>query len=105
MAQYDVYRNPTASAREAIPYLVNVQSELLDDLPTRLTVPLGNRIAAPHAGPKSLCPLIEFDGQALFALPHLAAAFRVRDLGKPQGSVARHASQLVAAADAVISGV
>lgn len=105
MAQYDIHRNPTVSAREAIPYLVSVQSDLLNHLSTRLTIPLGNRVAMPNAGPKNLCPAIEFEGQSLFALPHLAAAFRVRDLGQPLGSVARQASQLVAAVDAVMSGV
>ncbi|MDB5827290.1 MAG: hypothetical protein JWQ73_1510 [Variovorax sp.] len=41
----------------------------------------------------------------MVALPHLAAAFRVKDLGIASGSLRAHASALVGALDAVISGV
>ena len=40
MAQYDVYVNPSKSAAEGIPYVVVMQSNLLDALATRLTMPL-----------------------------------------------------------------
>jgi len=36
MAQWDVYPNPSARSREDMPYLVDLQSNLLDVLPTRL---------------------------------------------------------------------
>ena len=38
MAQYDVYPNPSASVGNGIPYVVVIQSDLLDALTTRLTV-------------------------------------------------------------------
>lgn len=105
MAQFDVYRNPSAAARGAIPYLVDVQSDLLSGLQTRLLLPLGNPDIVPSTGPKALGPAVEVQGQLLRVLPHLAAAFRVRELGKPVASLAPHSSELVAALDAVISGV
>ncbi|WP_236574231.1 CcdB family protein [Hydrogenophaga sp. PBL-H3] len=40
MPQYDVYANPSRSAAEGIPYVVVIQSDLLDALATRLTMPL-----------------------------------------------------------------
>ena len=40
MAQYDVFSNPSRSSTEGIPYVVVIQSDLLDALPTRMTVPL-----------------------------------------------------------------
>lgn len=40
MAQYDVYPNPSTSAAHGISYVVVVQSDLLDALATRLTMPL-----------------------------------------------------------------
>lgn len=40
MAQYDVYANPSSSAATGIPYVVVIQSDLLDALATRLTMPL-----------------------------------------------------------------
>lgn len=35
MAQYDVYANPSKSADNGIPYVVVIQSDLLDALATR----------------------------------------------------------------------
>ena len=40
MAQFDVYRNPNPATRARIPYLLDVQSDLLEPLATRVVVPL-----------------------------------------------------------------
>lgn len=105
MAQFDVYRNPSLHQREAIPYMVDVQSDLLDSLPTRLTMPLAVPSLVPASIPLNLCPHVDFDGQRFHLLAQLASPFRTRDLGKSLGSVPGCASDIVAALDAVISGV
>lgn len=40
MAQFDVYENPNSGTREQIPYLLDVQADLLEGLATRAVVPL-----------------------------------------------------------------
>ena len=40
VAQYDIYPNPSARSRDEIPYVVDVQSDLLAELRTRLVMPL-----------------------------------------------------------------
>ncbi|MBA2673302.1 CcdB family protein [Ramlibacter sp.] len=105
MAQFDVYCNPSPVSRDGVPYLVDMQSELLSGLPTRLMVPLGKPEVAPSKCPRSLCPEVRVDGQPLRVLPHLAAAFRSRDLGRPLASLTAESSALVAALDAVLSGI
>ena len=40
MAHLDVFRNPDATTASVIPYVVDVQSELLADLPTHVVIPL-----------------------------------------------------------------
>lgn len=71
MAQYDVF--PSASAASGIPYVVVIQSDLLDALATRLTMPLA---VLEFAGkvPTALCPVITVKGQRLHALAHFALA-------------------------------
>lgn len=105
MAQFDVYRNPSQRQRETMPYMVNVQSDLLDSLPTRLMMPLARPSLVPASIPRSLCPPADFDGERFHLLAQQASPFRTRDLGKPLGSVSGSASDIVAALDAVISGV
>ncbi|WP_311737066.1 CcdB family protein [Variovorax guangxiensis] len=40
------------------PWMVDIQSEILDKLPTRLVMPLALRAHMPAAMPRSLCPTI-----------------------------------------------
>ena len=40
MAHFDVFHNPDATTASVIPYVVDVQSELLAGLPTRAVIPL-----------------------------------------------------------------
>ena len=40
MAQFDVYRNSDAQTKDRVPYLLDIQNDLFDELDTRLVVPL-----------------------------------------------------------------
>ena len=104
MAQYDVFTNPSGSVAEGIPYVVVVQSDLLDALATRLTVPLAVLDAATKV-PTALCPVIMVKGQRLHALAHYAAALPAKVLRRPLDNVASQSSALVSALDAVSSGI
>ena len=104
MPQYDVYPNPSRSAAEGLPYVVVIQSDLLDALPTRLVVPLALAEATPGRAPAALCPLVSVNGQRLHALAHYAAPLPARLLRQPVGNVAAQSSTLVAAINSVLSG-
>jgi toxin CcdB len=104
MAQFDVYANPSESAAHGIPYVVVVQSDLLEALATRLTMPLATMEFAAKA-PEKLCPMITVKGQRLRALAHYSAPLPTRSLRHMVDNASAHASQLIAAMDVVISGV
>ncbi|MCA3243492.1 MAG: CcdB family protein [Rubrivivax sp.] len=104
MAQYDVFANPSSSAAAGIPYVVVIQSDLLDALATRLTIPLAVLLFAGKV-PTSLCPVVMVKGQRLHALAHYAAPLPAKQLRRPVANVAAQASALVSAMDAVLSGV
>lgn len=40
MAQFDVYENPNPDTQKTVPYLLDVQADLLADLATHVVVPL-----------------------------------------------------------------
>jgi len=104
MAQFDVYVNPNPDSRQSVPFVVDIQSGLVDSLPTRLVMPL-SRIGAGQARlPVNLCPIVEIKGEPLTLMPHLAAPVAARLLRKPVVSVAHSASDIGAALDAVLSG-
>lgn len=104
MAQYDVFTNPSSRGAEGIPYVVVIQSDLLDALATRLTIPLAVLDEATRI-PSALCPVIVVKGQRLHALAHYAAPLPARLLRRPVENVAAQAGALVSALDAVLSGV
>jgi toxin CcdB len=103
MAQYDVYVNPSKSASDGIPYVVVIQSNLLDALATRLTMPLSITDTSVKI-PTSLCPVVVIKGKRFHALAHFAAPLPAKLLRRPVANVASQGSALVSAMDAVLSG-
>lgn len=104
MAQFDVYANPSESAAHGIPYVVVVQSDLLDALATRMTIPLAT-VEFAKKSPDKLCPMVTISGQRLRALAHYTAPLPTRSLRQVVGNLATQASTLIAAMDVVVSGV
>ncbi|RYG11826.1 MAG: plasmid maintenance protein CcdB [Burkholderiales bacterium] len=104
MAQFDVYLNPNPGSRSFVPYVIDVQSSLIDLLPTRLVMPL-SRVGADQAKlPVNLAPTVEVEGEGLTLMAHLAAPVSARLLKKPVMSLAHRAHEVSAALDVVISG-
>ena len=104
MAQYDVFPNPSSSAANGITHVVVIQSDLLDGLATRLSIPLAELDMAVKV-PTALCPVIVVNGKRLHALAHYAAPLPARLLKRPVANVAAQATALVSAMDAVLSGL
>lgn len=103
MPQWDVYPNPALASRERIPYLVVVQSDLLDGLPTRLVAPL-SRTDVDRGGPPRLAPAFDVAGESLRLKPHETGVVPARALRQPVGSLRGESHRIVDALDAVISG-
>ena len=105
MAQWDVYPNPSVRMRDEIPFLLDLQSDLLSGLETRLVAPLA-RTRLPAAGlPRRLCPAFTVGGQPVVLLPHEAGPISARRLKHRVVSLRPHAHDIVGALDAVIGGV
>lgn len=105
MAQWDVYPNPVVRAREELPYLVVLQSDLLNTLPTRLVAPLSRSTVDARALPTRLAPAFEVEGQRMVLKAHEAGTILARALGHPVASLRTESYRLIDALDAVISGV
>ena len=103
--QFDVYHNPSPRMREQYPFVVDIQSDLLGSLATRMVVPLTITQLASGDVPRSLCPMFQVQGLELMLLPFESAPIPKRLLKTDVQSLKRFASEIVAAMDAVISGV
>lgn len=104
MARYQVFRNSGAHAGD-VPYLLDVQSDLLHGLETRVVVPLRrrDRFSADHI-PQRLTPVFEIEGVAcLLETPKLAAV-PLRLLKQPVLSLAGEQAAITGALDFLFQG-
>ncbi len=104
MAQFDIYENPQSASRQFVPYLVDVQSDLISQLPTRLVMPLSRVGTTQSRLPVNLSLRVEISDETLSLLAYMAAPVPARLLKKSVGSLRHRASEVSAALDSVISG-
>ncbi|OBQ78922.1 MULTISPECIES: CcdB family protein [unclassified Mesorhizobium] len=99
MARYDAF---AASGIEG-GYLLEVQSDLLDNFKTRVVVPLLPLASAPPPMRK-LHPVFEINGRKLVMATHLIATVAATELGENRFNLAKHHDEIVAALDMLFQG-
>ena len=102
MAQFDVYRNPSKKTHEAYPFLVDVQNSVIDQLTTRLVVPLTTRN---RFYMKKLTPEIEFEDTTYLFLPQQLSSIPEDVLKDRIGSLEQSRELLIDAIGFVITGI
>jgi len=71
--QFDAFETPSPRMRDVYPNEVDVQSELLSALATRMVVPLSVTNLAAQDLPRRLCPIIVIDDLSLMLVSFVAA--------------------------------
>lgn len=101
MAQFDVYKNERGGL---YPYVLDVQTDLLTSLATRIVVPL---IALKKYGKPitRLHPTAKFAGVDYVMKFHDLAAVPATVLVRPIASLAHRRAELIAALDLLFTGV
>ena len=105
MAQFSVYCNTNPRTRTDIPFLLNVQNDLLDHLATRVVIPLAK--VKSFSGPPSavLHPIFKIGRERFILLTPMLAGILKRDLGAETGNLRRKSFEIIAALDVLITGV
>jgi toxin CcdB len=104
MPQFTVYENKNPSTRTAVPYLLDVQNDLLADLESRVVVPLCPAAAWKGKLLRTLMPVFEVDGQQVVLLTPQLAGIPRRELGPPVARLDRQRAEIVAALDFLVTG-
>lgn len=102
MAQFDVYRNPGPDSRR-IPYLLDVQSDLLAGVTTRVVVPL-TRLTEYAKPTRRLQPVFEIEGKAMLLLTTDLAGVLRSELAVKVASLADKRDEIIAALDFLFFG-
>lgn len=104
MARFDVYLNSGGKVEE-VPFLLDVQSDVLSALDTRVVVPLRRRDCFPIAKvPSNLMPSVSVEGvDCVLEVPKLAAV-PTRILKQPMASLHDQQFAITAALDFLFQG-
>ena len=101
MTQFSVYPMP----RSRPGYVVDVQSRLLDELSTRVVIPLIPKSAAPTIPIKTLNPLFSIDGREYVLMTQNMASVPNVQLRAPFCTLATQRDHIIRAIDALLSGI
>lgn len=104
MAQFTVHRNKNPKSRTEVPYLLDVQSNLLGDLRTRVVIPLFPKRTSGVKPLTRLTPEFQIEGRKVILMTPQLAGISLSDLGEPVGDLSEHRSEIVSALDLLISG-
>lgn len=105
MPQFSVYRNPNPDTKAAFPLLLDVQSDLIADLGTRVVIPLTLATAMKGKLIKTLTPVFDVDGKAYAMLTPQLAGISKKQMGTKVTDLAKHRDEIIAALDLLITGI
>lgn len=105
MAQFDIHQNRNAATRTRYPYLLDIQSDLLESLATRVVIPLTPLAAGRTRSMDTLTPHLKVGGKSFVALTPQLAAISRRELGPAVTHVGGQRTTLIAALDLLITGI
>ena len=97
MARFDIFPNFDQG------YLLDIQTDLLSGLNTRICVPLMPPGVAPKPGPR-LNPTFQIDGRPYVMVTQFMASVAMADLRQPAGNLTREYDRIVAALDMIFLG-
>jgi len=99
MARFDVYKYSAA-----IPYLVDVQANLLSDLKTRVVIPLLSHTQAKKEVLPRLKPIIKIHGKDYVLMTTDIGTLKVSDLGTPAENIQDQRQAITEAIDFLMAG-
>jgi toxin CcdB len=98
MARFDLYRNPAGAG-----YVLDVQSDLVSDLNTRIVVPVMRKRDAPKPAGR-LNPVFEIDGAEFVMATQFMASVPRAELGRRVGSLTQENVAIGDALDMIFIG-
>lgn len=100
MAQFDVYKNKNTRTKEDIPFLLDIQNDMLKELSTRVVVPLVLNMKPA----KILNPTFEIEGLNVTMSTAELAGISMDNLGTYICSLEDKRDKIISAIDFMITG-
>lgn len=103
--RFDVFHNPSTASAKHIPFVLVVQSALLDDLPSRVVAPLARASAIKGPRAETLNPDFTIASIRVVMLTQQLAAVPVALLRKQVANLESQRDAIIHALDFLFSGI
>lgn len=105
MAQFSVYKNNDPRTKAIFPYLVDVQTVLLEGLNTTVVIPLSNKTTLTENAISKLCPTIVLNNREFILFTQQMAGISRQQLGREITNLSGQRDIFIAAIDFLITGI
>jgi len=105
MEQFTLYRNENKNSKKAYPYFVDVQSDLLEELNSRIVIPLSSQKILNNINAKKLCPIIRIDDDSFVLLTHQMTSVPRTTLKKKVSTLEQYRYDILRAIDLLLTGI
>lgn len=104
MAQYAIHKNSNLNTKKLYPYLVDVQSPLLEMLDTRIVIPVTEKEQLDGKSITNLNPHITIEGREYIIQTQQMASIHVKSLGAQIGDATSKRNEILSSIDFLITG-
>lgn len=105
MPQFSLYKNKDKSTSRAYPFFVDVQSDLLNSLDTRIVIPLTPLELLEGSAPTHLCPIIHLEEGDFVILTQQTTSVPTKILKEEVNDLSAFRNEIIGALDFLITGI
>jgi toxin CcdB len=105
MEQFTLFKNENKASKKVYPYLVNVQNDILDELNSRIVIPLSPYDALDKTVAKRLCPILNLDKHRFVLLTHQMTSVPKSSLKQKVISFEKYRYEILGAIDLLLTGI
>ena len=105
MSQFTLYKNENKDTKKTYPYFVDVQSNLLDSLNSRIVIPLSTQKTLKDNVAEKLCPVFEIEQGSFVLLTHQMTSVPLSILKTEVTSLEIFRDEIISAIDLVVTGI
>jgi toxin CcdB len=105
MPQFAVHRNQHAQTKVRFPLLLDIQANFLEELATRVVIPLAAQAAWKNQKMNKLTPVVQVDGKHYIVVTPQLSAIARKELGPVVADLSADRLDFIGALDFLISGI
>jgi len=105
MPQFAVHRNQHAPTKARFPLLLDIQANFLEELATRVVIPLTPQAASRSQKMDKLTPVVQVDGKHYIVVTPQLSAIAKKELGPVVANLSVDRLDFIGALDFLITGI